>query len=270
MSDIQGEDNGKGDHGDLVLPVTLMPPDGLNSTSFTESLLRLYINDAGRHLAPPMFTPTSPMQVAANRSKAAAFLLDETDASWLLFIDSDMGFDPDAVDLLLAAANPDPARVAEPQHPIVGGLCFGMRKEESDGQGGWRSVPFPTIYDFRPAGFGDVRPGFVPRYNYGQDTVTQCAATGAAFLLIHRGALELIREKLGDTWFDRAKLTPESETMGEDLSFCLRAGGLGIPIFVHTGVRVSHLKPVWVGEDYYRDARMLAALAVSEGATPDA
>lgn len=237
--------------GDLVLPVTLMPPDGLNSTSFTESLLRLYIQDAGRHLAPPMFTPTSPMQIAANRNRAAAFLLDETDAAWLLFIDSDMGFDSNALELLLAAGSEE--------RPIVGGLCFGMRKEESDGQGGFRSVPFPTIYQFRADESGQ---GFHPRLDYPRDTVVQCAATGAAFLLIHRSALEKIRENLGDTWFERAKLTPESEVMGEDLSFCLRAGGLGIPVFVHTGVRISHLKPVWVGEDFYQDARVLAALAV--------
>lgn len=261
MTDIQGEvpeDRG------AVLVVTLMPPDGQNATSFTESLLSAFIHDAQRSGAllrgqGPMFIPTSPMQVAANRSKAAKILLDDSEADWLLFIDSDMGFSPDAVDALLAAA--DPAT-----RPIVGALCFGMRKEGLDSQGGFRTVPFPTVYDFRPPGEED--PGFVPRYNYAPDAVVQCAATGAAFLLVHRSALQTMRESLGDTWFDRAKLSADSEAMGEDLSFCLRAGGLGIPIFVHTGVRTTHLKPVWVGEDFYHGARVLALLEREEG--PDA
>jgi hypothetical protein len=41
--------------------------------------------------------------------------------------------------------------------------------------------------------------------------------------------------------------------MGEDLSFCLRAGAAGIPIHVHSGVRTTHFKPAWLGEsDYWR------------------
>lgn len=248
------EPHGKGDRPAKVLPVTLAPPDGMNSTSYTSSLMGMYVHDSshGQHLTAPMLVPTSPMQIAANRSGAARFLLDDSDADYLLFIDSDMGFQPDALDLLLAAAHPT-------ERPIVGALCFGMRKEEQDGAGGFRSVPFPTIYDWRPEG---ESVGFVPRYAYSPDAVTRCAGTGAAFLLIHRGALERIREHLGDEWFTRAKLTADSEMIGEDLSFCLRAGGLGIPIFVHTGVRTTHLKPVWVGEDFYRGQRALSAAAV--------
>lgn len=253
MTDIQGEvpeDRG------AVLAVTLMPPDGQNATSFSESLLSAFIYDAQHSGAllrgqGPMFIPTSPMQIAASRNQAARVLLD-SEAEWLLFIDSDMGFDPDAVDALLAAANPD-------TRPIVGALCFGMRKEELDGRGGFRSVPFPTIYDFRTLESGD--PGFVPRYDYSPDSVVQCSGTGAAFLLIHRSALERIAPS---GWFDRAKLTEDSETMGEDLSFCLRAGAAGVPIFVHTGVRTTHLKPVWVDEDFYHGARVLALLAREE------
>src|ERR1044072_9963031 len=113
-----------------------------------------------------------------------------------------MGFDPDAADALLAVADPD-------TRPIVGALCVGVRKEEMDGRGGFRSVPFPTIYDFRPLESGD--PGFVPRYDYTPNSVVQCSATGAAFLLIHRSAFTRIS---ADGWFDRAKLTAESETMG--------------------------------------------------------
>lgn len=256
MTDIQGEELPS-----TVLVVSLVPPDGMNSTSFTESLLGLVLHDAsseGRVVrgGGPMLIPTTPMRLVDNRNYAAKWLLDDSDADWLMFIDSDMGFEPDAVEKLLKVA--DPA-----ERPVVGGLCFGLRKEESDGLSGWRSVPFPTIYDWRTAD-GAPRPGFMARYGYSPETVTQCAATGAAFLLIHRSALEAIRAELGDVWFERAKMYPDDEPMGEDISFCSRLGLLGIPLFVHTGVRTSHLKPLWVTEEYYQGFRVLHALKAKE------
>ncbi len=255
MTEIQGE---TAIEGDGVFLVSLMPPDGLNATSFTESIMRMFMYDSlnGRHLTPPMFLSTTPMRIASNRNMACATFLDETDAQWLLFVDSDMGWSEDALETLLAAA--DPERV-----PVIGALCFGLRKEEVDGQGGFRSVPFPTIFDWRKAPEAD-RAGFVLRYDYAPDTVIQCSATGAAFLLIHRTVLQTVREEAGDVWFDRAKMYEDDEMMGEDISFCSRLGVFGIPLFVHTGVRTTHLKPVWVGEDFYRGARALSALDAVE------
>jgi GT2 family glycosyltransferase len=255
MTDIQGD---AASAGDKVFLVSLMPPDGLNSTSFTESMLRMFMHDTlnGQHLTAPMFLSTTPMRIASNRNMACKTFLEETDAGWLLFVDSDMGWSEDAVEALLAVA--DPA-----ERPVVGALCFGMRKEEVDGKGGFRSVPFPTLFDWKLAA-GAERPGFQLRYDYTPDTVTQVSATGAAFLLIHRSALEKVRMAGGDVWFDRAKMYPDDEQMGEDISFCSRLGMLGIPIFVHTGVRTTHLKPMWVGEDSYLAARALAAADSAE------
>lgn len=35
--------------------------------------------------------------------------------------------------------------------------------------------------------------------------------------------------------------------MGEDLTFCLRCAAAGIPVHVHTGVQVGHMKSVMLG-----------------------
>lgn len=259
---IQGEsETGEVAAGTSVLAVTLMPPDGDNSTSYTQSLIDLVIHDTSStgnimRGGMPMFLPTTPMKIADNRNMAARLLLDEVGAEWLLFIDSDMGFEHTALDLLLAAADPT-------ERPVIGALCFGLRKQATDGMGGWRTVPFPTVMDWRVHTPGE-EPGFVARYDYTPDTITQVAATGAAFLLIHRSALEKVRAAMGDTWFDRARMREGEDMMGEDISFCARLGRLGVPIFVHTGVRTSHKKPVWVNEEYYQGMRLLAALDESE------
>lgn len=249
MTDIQGE-------GTSVLVVTLMPPDGGCAQSYTQSLLQLFGHSptAGALVAGqgPMFLPTTPLRISEMRNGAAEFLLDKSEAEWLLFIDSDMGFDSDSVELLLAAADPV-------ERPVIGALCFGLRKEKSDGQGGYVGVAFPTIYDWRQLP-DQPRPGFVQRYDFTPNTVTQVGATGAAFLLIHRSVLTEIRETAGDTWFDRAKMHPDDDLMGEDISFCVRVGQHGHPIFVHTGVGTNHLKTIHVNEDYYRGQRALLAV----------
>ena len=237
-----------------VLAATLVPRDGMNSTSFTDSMLRMVMFDANQagHLIAgggPLFLPASPNTIADMRNRACALLLDETESDWLLFIDSDMGFHESALYELLAVA--DPA-----ERPVVGALCFGMRQAESDGIGGWVTHPFPVLFDWTENEAGKW--GFSIRYGYTIDTVTRVAATGAAFLLIHRSVLSQLRDQHGDTWFSRAVMEPGEGAMGEDVAFCARLGRAGIPVYVHTGVKTTHIKPVWIDEGYYLAQRSLA------------
>jgi hypothetical protein len=77
----------------------------------------------------------------------------------------------------------------------------------------------------------------------------QVAATGAAALLIHRTALEAVAKTAYDPaapWFCESRLG--GNLIGEDLTFCLRLGAAGIPVYVHTGVQFGHMKSVMLGE----------------------
>jgi GT2 family glycosyltransferase len=208
-----------------------IPHGGQLSTSCADSLMRAGLT--------PMLLPASVNTLSDRRNDAARTLLD-SDATWLLFVDSDMGFAPDAVDRLLLAADPT-------DRPIVGGLCFGFQQRDPDGMGGFDMKPFPTLFDFDGTSFRI-------RWDYERDTVTKVDATGCAFLLIHRDVLA----KFDGTWFDRARLG--DELLGEDISFCARAGELGFPIHVHTGVRTSHYKSLWLSEAHYIAARIAAAV----------
>lgn len=173
----------------------------------------------------------------ASRNEAASLFLAGKDAEWLWWIDTDMGFAPDTVDQLLAAADPV-------ERPIVGGLCFAQREMDPDGMGGYRTGPGPTIYDW--AEVGD-QSGFAMRRQYEPDALVRCQATGSACILIHRSVLERVHDQFG-TWYDRAPNPTTGKQFGEDISFCMRAGSLGIPIHVHTGVKTTHLKPIWLAE----------------------
>ena len=182
--------------------------------------------------------------IAGAREQAAAQFLAEKDADWLLWIDTDMGFAPDTVDRLMEVA--DPVR-----RPIVGGLCFAQRMNDPDGMGGWATSMIPTIYDWVELENGEQ--GFLPRPTYPVSALVRCAGTGSACILIHRSVLEKMVDKFG-TCYERAKNPSNGRRIGEDLSFCMRAGALDIPVYVHTGVRTTHFKPSWISErDFWRN-----------------
>ena len=164
------------------------------------------------------------------------FLASECD--WLFMVDADMGFEPCALDQLLSLAHPD-------HRPIVGGLCFAQREAAEDGMGGYRCIPRATIFDWQQHDDGHHR--FTGRAHYPANTLVQCGATGGAFLVIHRSVLERIREESEGQWFDRIKGT-DGALMGEDISFFVRTQSLGIPCYVHTGIRTTHMKNLWLGE----------------------
>lgn len=172
------------------------------------------------------------------RNKVMTHLLDEATEEWLFMVDTDMGFPANVVDLLVDAA--DPA-----ERPVVGALTFGLRQTESDGHGGWATEPYPVMYGWGQG--SDGRAGFRVVSDYPRDTLLRVAGTGAACLLIHRTVAEKLRAEHGDCWFDPVRY-PDGRWVSEDLSFCYRLGAMGIPVHVHTGVRTTHAKQVWVGE----------------------
>lgn len=184
-------------------------------------------------------------QLPAARNTMVRVFLSDREADWLLVLDTDMGFGPDTVDRLYEAADP----VAR---PIVGALCFANRELGQDGMGGYRTVAEPTVLDWLEH---EGRRGFAVRFDYPRDTVTRVAGTGMACVLMHRGVLEKIGAEYG-TWFEQARDPAAGELLGEDLSFYLRAGSLEIPVHVHTGVRTTHAKTVWLGEPDYRLQRV--------------
>lgn len=189
---------------------------------------------------------SGPNSLVEGRNMAVSHFLDKTEADWLFFIDTDMGFRPDALDQLLFAASAD-------QRPVVGGLCFAMKHMGGDGQGGQRVLPVPTLFMFAKNPKQGI--GFANRFIYPPETLVQVAGTGAAFLLMHRSVLEQMRDRYGDHWFDFVQYGDGAQ-VSEDLSFCWRLNEMRIPIFVHTGVKTTHHKELWLGEgDYHMPDR---------------
>jgi len=174
-------------------------------------------------------------QAGANLSQprnTLAKMFLEQRAEWLLMVDADMTFPPDALDRLIAKADPE-------ERPIVGGLCFGL---EADGR------HTPTLFDVFKGPDGLPQVG---RYReWPIDELMKVGGTGTAFLLIHRSVFErfdAFEAPDGTTAFNKTfPYFQETEyygkPIGEDLTFCFRAGFLGIPVYVDTSLHIGHIK----------------------------
>ncbi len=188
----------------------------------------------GSTLLDAVLTYASGPNISTARNLICDDFLTRQKAPWLLMCDTDMVWAPDALDRLVQAAHPL-------ERPLLGGLCYSQNGD---------SDPLPTMYDLMQKDSGEL--AFTRPTSWPENTCVKVSATGAAFLLIHRTALKKIAAASNDAaapWF-RESAIPGAPLalMGEDMTFCLRAGAAGLPVHVHTGVQVGHMKPVMLGK----------------------
>lgn len=230
-----------------------------NTYSWHQSMMALIAYDVAHHqrvLEAGWFaTKYGSGGLIQARNDTVASFLAEAAADWLMWIDTDMGFSPDSIDRLHDAADAD-------ERPVVGGLCFMMQELAPDGLGGYLTQPLPTVYDWVRTDEGLT--GFQSRTEYERDTLTKADATGSAFILCHRSAFEAVEAEYGRTWYSPVK-NEGGTTLSEDLSFCTRLAAVGLPLYVDTRVKTSHMKSVWVDERLYDRVEMIGKHAYTPG-----
>jgi GT2 family glycosyltransferase len=206
------------------------------AASFHKSLLDLIGHDlsGARRLHSWAMIKCSAMNIAGGRNDLAKEFLAGP-AEWLFMLDADMGFAPDTLEKLLHVADAE-------KRPIVGGLAFAQRESVPDGTNGFRCFPRPTLLDWIKNEDGVER--FVGRAHYPVNALVRTGATGGACLLIHRSVIERVGVECF-TQYDDAT----GATMGEDISFFDRCRLAEIPLHVHTGIRTTHYKYLWLGEE---------------------
>lgn len=200
--------------------------------TFMQSLLLVMSHDrkadepAVAGLMPVQFRPAGITE--ARNDAVNAFLAG--DGEWLWFVDTDMGFRPDALQRLLASADAE-------ERPVVGALCFAAVAEDPDDMGGYATRVVPTLY-----GWADDAKVFTEWEGLVPSGLLRVAGTGAACLLVHRTVLERLDH---GAWFDPV-VDGAGTRVSEDLSFCWRLGSAGVPVYVDAGVPTNHQKQIWI------------------------
>lgn len=220
------------------------------SGRFAHSVADLLMHDRQTcHVGKVISLQSGPRVAEARSQLCDVFLRKENaDLDWLLMLDSDMTFDADLLERMLAVA--DPYKV-----PVLGGLCFA---------GGRSGKYYPTIYRERQEDGQFV--GVEPVTDYPRDALVKVGGTGAACLLIHRRVLLAMSQpwprgfgtRQDGTvnpypWFAEGLTSPDGRPFGEDIMFCRRAIQLGVPVHVDTRIKIGHVKSFELGEsDFLR------------------
>lgn len=197
------------------------------------------------------------VNISGPRNEVIKKFLAYGEADWLWMLDTDMVFPPDTLERLLEHADPDKA-------PIVGGLCFQLTNE---------GTIAPTLFDLLDN--GTPTPDICRYDNWPRDTMMQVASTGAACLLVHKSVFERIRDEAATSgsndaypWFQETQY--QGRPVGEDFTFCWRAGRLDIPVYVNTSVEIAHEKDrLLTAEAYYLSRELMAAAEGMAGGDDD-
>ena len=146
----------------------------------------------------------------------------------VLWLDSDMVFEPDLEQRLAARLDEG--------YDIVSGLYF-TRKSPI------RPVIYKEIY-IEQNEDGSVKPVSVNYDDYPRDSFFEIAACGFGAVMMTVDVLKRIRDHFG---------LPFSPAIGfgEDLSFCMRAKELGIPIWCDSSIKLKHIRHYEVSEEDY-------------------
>lgn len=145
--------------------------------------------------------------IANNRNTGVKDAQDAK-ADWIMMIDDDMSFEPDAI-----------LRLIRHNLPVVSGLCVK------------KTWPYNTTVMF----WNKEMEKYHSSLNFPVDELFECDATGTAFLLVKMSVFD----KLDRPYFC---FPPKNgSVLGEDLYFCQQMKAVGYRIFVDTGVHIGHL-----------------------------
>lgn len=151
--------------------------------------------------------------IPRQRNECVKAMLASPELQWLLFVDDDQTYGPDALTRLLSH-----------HRPVIGATILG------------KYPPYEPWFFF-------VENGQLRRATCKEaagSKVLEVGAVGTGFMLIRREVLEAVPEP----WFEGGVLA--SDGVGEDVLFCLKARQKGYRTFVDTGLKVGHLTTVSV------------------------
>lgn len=159
------------------------------------------------------------------RSTVAKVFLEQTDADYLLMLDTDMVFGVKEYDMLKQSLkNTD-------KPSVLSGLYF-----QIDGQ--------PCVFEETEDGtLANVIPQTLAKHRF-----YRAASVGLGFTMAPRTVFEKIAEQAYDDsplpYFDNTARGHADQPLADDSSFCVRANDAGCPVYVDTKVQIGHLKTV--------------------------
>lgn len=192
--------------------------------NFVESLTNMMCYNARQGIdATPVLLKSSLVYDARNQAAAKAVA---EGYEFVLWIDSDMTFEPDLLEKMLKEMD---------GKQCLSGLCFGRRPP-------FRPCLYKEITVEREANGGQM-PHAENFYDYPRDSVVEVEGCGWACVLQRVEMLDVMLSVYGVPFFPIGGL-------GEDLSFCYRAKQLDYKFYADTRLKIGHLMRMAVDENF--------------------
>jgi predicted glycosyltransferase involved in capsule biosynthesis len=173
-------------------------------------------------------------QIGRQRQNLFDYWADKLKTDWLLWVDSDIVLNLDAMKKLWQAAD-------KINRPVVSGTYFISKENE-----GTLMRPFPCLFD-------DVSEHQIKYVHPLPDNqLIKVDNAGFGFVLMHKSIVPKMREAHpGKGMFMETGDGNDDHFIGEDIIFFRRMRDAGIPLHAHTGALVKHMKRFSVDFDYY-------------------
>ncbi len=173
-------------------------------------------------------------QIGRQRQVLFDHWADKIKTDWLLWVDSDIVLNLDAMKLLWQTAD-------KINRPVVSGVYFISKENE-----GTLMRPFPVLFDNITE--------FQIKYHHPlpENQVLKVDCAGFGFVLMHKSIVPKMREAHpGKGMFMETGDGEDDHFIGEDIIFFRRMEKAGIPLHAHTGALVKHIKRFSLDYDYY-------------------
>jgi hypothetical protein len=178
-----------------------------------------------KHKIPHNVSTTECSVISASRNEITMRLLNQTNADFLMWIDSDIQFPEYGI-----------TRLVERDLPVVGGVYY-HKTAKAD----------PTVYKYNDDGL------YTPMFDFPTSGLFECDGIGTGFLCIRRDVLEKFTPEVCaeiGTPFGLGK-GPTGREEGEDLSFCRRVRSLGYKVMADPTVPLYHIGKIAYGRENF-------------------
>ena len=209
--------------------------NGLADGKFAEGLLGVTLAAPNNGMKISHSVRVAGNQISRQRQRLLDHWYDSNLSDWLLWVDSDIVLNIDALYLLWHAADSEKA-------PIVSGVYFISKEPE-----GTTMRPFPCI--FKDLGKSEIQ----YLHPLPEMELVDCDLAGFGILMMHRSVVEKMQEKLPSKSFfaeDHGN-GDDNEFVGEDIIFFRKMKEAGIQLKAHTGALVKHMKRFSLDFGYY-------------------
>lgn len=208
--------------------------NGTTDGKFTEGIAGALVSGPG--LGMPFHTTIRVQGNQIGRQRQILFdhWADKIKSDWLLWVDSDIFLNPDALKKLWQTAD-------KINRPVVSGVYFISKENE-----GSLMSPFPCL-------FNDVSEYQIQYLHpLPNNEVVKVDNAGFGFVLMHKSIVPKMRKAhAGKGMFMETGDGQDDHFIGEDIIFFRRMKAAGIPLHAHTGAIVQHIKRFNLDFNYY-------------------